>query len=225
MTINSIDTFQSLGLATTADAAKSEAAKQELGQEEFLKLLTTQLTHQDPNKPMENGDFLAQMAQFSTVEGIGDLNDSFNEFSSSIGSGQSLQAASLVGRSVLIPSNEAVMSLNKEITGETVLNESTSSLKVSFLDSNGQIVKTLNLGRQAAGNIAFEWDGVLDDGTYTDPGVYQIRSEAVIDGNNTVLQNHVNADVESVSLGGNNGIQLALAGLGEVNFNEVKKIF
>ena len=224
MAISSIETYQNIGLATSAD--KVQPAKQELGQDEFLKLLTTQLTHQDPNKPMENGDFLAQMAQFSTVEGIGDLNDSFTEFASSINSGQALQAATLVGQSVLIPSSEAVMSLNKNMGGEIVLNDSTNDLKVSFLDSNGQIVKTMDLGRQEPGNIAFEWNGLLDDGTYADPGVYKIRAEAEIDGNNTFLQTFVNADVESVALGNEKtGIQLALAGLGDVNFNEVKKIF
>jgi len=225
MAINSIETYQNLGLTTSADKAKEAAQKQELGQEQFLKLLTTQLTHQDPNKPMENGDFLAQMAQFSTVEGIGDLNESFTEFASSISSGQALQAASLVGQSVLIPSDAAVMSLNKNMGGEIVLNEDTTDLKVSFLDSNGQPVKTMDLGRQKQGNVAFEWDGLLDDGTYADPGVYQIRAEAQIDGNNTFLSTYVNADVESVGLGNENGIKLALSGLGEVNFNEVKKIF
>jgi len=224
MAISAIETFQSLGLATSAD--KVQPVKQELGQEQFLKLMTTQLTHQDPNKPMENGDFLAQMAQFSTVEGIGDLNESFTSFASSISSGQSLQAASLVGQSVLVPGSEAVMSLTNDITGEIVLNDRTSDLKVNFLDSNGQTVKTISLGRQDQGNIAFKWDGLLDDGTYADPGSYQIRAEAEIDGNNTILQTFVNADVESVALGrANNGIQLALAGLGNVDFNEVKKIF
>jgi len=224
MAISAIETFQNLGLTTSAD--KVEPATQELGQEQFLKLLTTQLTHQDPNKPMENGDFLAQMAQFSTVEGIGELNESFSEFASSISSGQSLQAATLVGQSVLVPGNEALMSLTKGMTGEVVLNDSTSNLKVNILDSNGQTVKTLNLGRQDQGNIAFEWDGLLEDGTYTDPGVYRIRAEAEIGGNNTILQTFVNADVESVALGrGNDGIQLGLAGLDNVNFNEVKKIF
>jgi len=176
---------------------------------------------------MENGDFLAQMAQFSTVEGIGDLNTSFNEFSSSISSGQALQAASLVGQSVLIPSDQAVMSLTKSMAGEINLTEATNNLNVSFLDSNGQTVKTINLGHQTPGNIPFEWDGLLDDGTYADPGVYQVRAETNINGQNTILQTHVNADVESVALGGKDidGIRLALAGLGEVNFNQVKKIF
>jgi len=224
MTISSIETYQNLGLATSAD--KSEVAKKELGQEEFLKLLTTQMTHQDPNKPMENGDFLAQMAQFSTVEGIGDLNTSFGEFSASMISGQALQAASLVGQSVLVPASEGLMSLTKDMTGEIVLNESTNNLKVNFSDSNGQIVKTLNLGQQQQGSVPFEWDGLLDDGTYADPAIYKISAEAVIDGKNTALQTYVNADVKSVALGGTqDGIKLALDGLGEVSFNEVKKIF
>ncbi len=226
MAISSIETFQNLGLSTTADANKKSTSKQELGQEQFLKLMTTQMTHQDPNKPMENGDFLAQMAQFSTVEGIGALNDSFAEFSNSLTSGQALQAASLVGKSVLVPGDQGLMSLNKNLSGEIVLNDKTSDLKVSFLDSNGVTVKTIDLGRQEQGNVSYQWDGLLDDGTYTDPGVYQVRAETTIDGSNTVLQTYVNADVESVALGnGKKGIQLELAGLGEVNFNNVKKIF
>jgi len=226
MAIGAIDTYQNLGLATSADKATAEPKTQELGQAEFLKLMTTQLTHQDPNKPMENGDFLAQMAQFSTVSGIGDLNDSFAEFASSMTSGQSLQAATLVGQSVLVPSTEGLMPLTKNMTGEVVLKGNTSDLKVSFSDSSGQTVKTLHLGAQEEGNVAFEWDGLLDDGTYADPAVYNIYAEAEVDGKNTALQTFVNADVESVALGNtSDGIKLSLAGLGEVNFNEVKKIF
>lgn len=225
MAISAIESFQKLGLATTADD-KNKANKQELGQEQFLKLMTTQLTHQDPNKPMENGDFLAQMAQFSTVEGIGDLNKSFADFSTSVSSGQALQAASLVGKSVMVPAEEGIMSLTKPLSGEAVLTDRTDNLKVSFLDSNGTKVKTIELGRQSAGNISFQWDGLLDDGTYVDPGVYKISAEANIDGANTALQTYISSDVESVSLGKKNeGITLALSGLGQVDLNDVKKIF
>jgi flagellar basal-body rod modification protein FlgD len=224
MAISAIESYQNLGLATTAD--KKDVKKQELGQEQFLKLMTTQLTHQDPNEPMENGDFLAQMAQFSTVEGIGDLNTSFAEFSSSVSSGQALQAASLVGKSVMVPAEEGIISLTKPLSGEAMLTEGTDNLKVSFLDSNGTKVKTIELGRQDAGNISFKWDGLLDDGTYVDPGVYKITAEANIDGANTVLQTYASADVESVSLGKKNGgVTLALSGLGQVSLNDVKKIF
>ena len=224
MAINSIETYQNIGLATSADKVADK--KQELGQEEFLKLMTAQMTHQDPNKPMENGDFLAQMAQFSSVEGIGELNTSFKEFADSVTSGQALQASTLVGKSVMVPSGEGLMSLTDDLSGEAVLNGRTNNLKVSFLDSNGETVKTLEMGEQEQGNVAFNWDGKLDDGTYTDPGLYKIRAEAAIDGTNTILETYVSAGVESVALGSQNeGVTLALAGLGDVDFNNVKKVF
>ncbi|MCK5121161.1 MAG: flagellar hook assembly protein FlgD [Methylococcales bacterium] len=224
MAINSIETYQNIGLATSADKVADK--KQELGQEEFLKLMTAQMTHQDPNKPMENGDFLAQMAQFSSVEGIGELNTSFKEFADSVTSGQALQASTLVGKSVMVPSGEGLMSLTDDLSGEAVLNGRTNNLKVSFLDFNGETVKTLEMGKQEQGNVAFNWDGKLDDGTYTDPGLYKIRAEANVDGTNTILETYVSAGVESVALGkSNEGVTLALAGLGNVDFNNVKKVF
>jgi flagellar basal-body rod modification protein FlgD len=225
MSLNSLETYQSLGLSPVAEKP-NKPPKQELGQDQFLQLMTTQMTHQDPSKPMENGDFLAQMAQFSTVEGIGSLNDSFAEFASSISGGQALQAASLVGQSVLVPSKEGVLSLESGLSGEAVLKSSTDNLQISFQNTDGEIVKTIQLGQQEEGNIKFEWDGLLDNGTHAEPGKYNIIAEAKIGGDNTVLDTQVNAAVESVAMGGKNkGVMLSLTGLGDVSFNEVKKIF
>lgn len=225
MTLNSLETYQNLGLSPVAEKP-DKPKKQELGQDQFLKLMTTQMTHQDPTKPMENGDFLAQMAQFSTVEGIGSLNDSFAEFSASITSGQALQASALVGQSVLVPSDKGIVSLDKNLTGEVVLKNSTDNLQISFQNTSGETVKTIQLGQQKEGNVSFDWDGLLDDGTHAEPGEYKIVAEANIDGDNTVLEAYVNAGVESVAMGGaNKGVMLTLVGLGEVSFNDVKKIF
>ncbi|MCK5831559.1 MAG: flagellar hook assembly protein FlgD [Methylococcales bacterium] len=224
MSINSIETYRNLGLAPEAE--KVESNKKELGQDEFLKLMTTQMTHQDPNKPMENGDFLAQMAQFSTVEGISSLNDSFTEFSSSISSGQGLQAATLVGQSVMVASDEGVLSVTKNLQGEVDLKGPTEQLNIEIMGSDGNVVKTLDLGKQEKGNVEFEWDGLLKDGIQATPGTYKIIAESVIDGNNTNSQTYFSAEVKSVSLGKEaEGITLDLAGLGKVKFNEVKKIF
>ncbi len=225
MALSPLETYQNLGLSPVAEKP-NKPIKQELGQEQFLELMTTQMTHQDPTKPMENGDFLAQMAQFSTVEGISSLNESFTDFATSLTSGQALQAASLVGQSVLVPSGKGVVSLDKHLSGEVVLKNSTDNLQISFQNSSGETVKTIQLGQQQEGNVMFDWDGLLDDGTHAEPGAYKIIAEASIDGNNTVLDTHVNAGVESVALGGaNKGVMLSLVGLGEMNFNEVKKIF
>jgi flagellar basal-body rod modification protein FlgD len=90
--VNSVETYKGLGVSTSDTVAPK---KKSLGQDQFLKLMTTQMTHQDPTKPMQNGEFLSQMAQFGTVSGIQDLQQSFKDFAASIGSDQALQAAKL----------------------------------------------------------------------------------------------------------------------------------
>lgn len=223
MPVNAIDTFKELGLSTTDGTKKKE---QKLGQEQFLKLMTTQLTHQDPLKPMENGDFLGQMAQFSTVSGIQDLQTSFADFASSLSSDQALKAASLVGHYVNAASDSGLLEAGGTIKGNFDLPDSSPNVNVKIIDSTtGDVVKNIKLGNQASGNIAFEWDGKDEQGNLASPAVYQIQVEAKIGGNNTVLQAQINSKVESVTLGsGNKGIQLNLTGLGTIDFKQVKQI-
>ena len=88
--IDTNNIYTQLGLNQPSDTKTK--ANDELGQTEFLELMTTQLTYQDPLKPMENGDFLGQMAQFGTVSGISELNNTFSNLSESFQSNQALQA-------------------------------------------------------------------------------------------------------------------------------------
>lgn len=221
MAIN-LDTYKEIGLATVE---KPKPKKQELGQEQFLKLMTTQLTHQDPTKPMENGDFLAQMAQFSTVSGIQDLQNSFKDFANSISSDQALQASTLVGRSVFANSNEALLGAGSEVVGQFELPASSANVNIKILNSNDEIVRQLDLGNQAQGVVKFTWDGLEGDGTFADPGVYTIQVESAIDGVNTRIPTQIRSQVESVTLAnGRHGIQLNLTGLESINFNEIKQI-
>ena len=94
-----------LGISNTANA-KAEA-KDELGQDEFLKLMTTQLQNQDPFAPMDNGDFIAQMAQFSSVSGINQLNDTMGAMAGQIEQFRIATASSMMGHSVLVPGDTA----------------------------------------------------------------------------------------------------------------------
>ena len=90
------DTYSNLGLALQS----SDKKRTELGQDAFLKLMTAQMQHQDPFKPMESGEFLGQIAQFSTVSGIQAMQESLAGLSTALTSNQTLQAANLVGRGV-----------------------------------------------------------------------------------------------------------------------------
>lgn len=221
MNIN-FDTIKELGLAQSQSAAGS---KSQLGQAQFLELMTTQLKNQNPLKPLESGDFLGQIAQFSTVSGIQDLQKSFTEFSGSLSSDQALQAANLVGRSVLVPSDEAILAAGGAMEGEVTVPMAASSVKVNILNTNGERIRTLDLGAQPPGQAAFVWDGALEDGSLADPGAYRVEAVADTGGESLGLQTQVKAEVESVTLGGlSGGLKVNLTGLGGVRFNEVLAI-
>ncbi len=198
-----------------------------LSQAQFLKLMTAQMTHQDPSKPMDNGEFLTQMAQFGTVSGIQDLQKSFSDFASSVNSGQAMQASGLVGQSVLVPTTQGELETGQALSGKVTLTDSTPNLSIKITDKEtGETVKTLELGQQAAGAIPFSWDGLKEDGSLASPGAYKIEASASIDGNNTILETLIKSKVESVNLGGTaGGIKINLLGNPDsVDFKQIKEI-
>ena len=80
-----------------ANTVNGRTASQQLGKDDFLKLLITQLSNQDPTNPMEDTQFIAQMAQFSSLEQMTNMNESFNKMAAMINSSQ---AAATIGRTV-----------------------------------------------------------------------------------------------------------------------------
>lgn len=220
-------TLQSLGLAKqNTTAAEKSKSSGDLGQDDFLKLMVTQLNNQDPLKPMDSGDFLGQIAQFSTVTGIEGLQTSFSEFASSLSNDQGLQAANLVGRRVSVPLQAGALTAGGTIDGELTLPASSPDVTIRITDQAGQVVRTIPLGTQSAGPVAFSWDGKFADGTVAPPGLYNVDGQARIDGQNFELDALIVADVESVTLGGvGKSLQLNLSGLGSVPFSNISRIF
>lgn len=202
----------------------AENSRKELGQQDFLELMTAQLRNQDPFKPMESGDFLSQIAQFSTVNGIGDLNQSFAQLSQSLVSNQALQAANLVGREVLAPTGVAALSQGGNIRGAVELPTASSEVVVNVYDQAGQVVRRLELGSQAAGSVSFQWDGLKDDGQFAEPGTYFMSAEASVDGQFESVETLIASEVRSVTLSNSGGLLLDLAGIGSLDFNEVRQI-
>ena len=201
-----------------------ESSRKELGQEDFLELMTAQLKNQDPLKPMDNGDFLAQIAQFSAVEGIGDLNESFNGLSDSLVSNQALQATNLVGRQVLAPTGVAALTQGGSIRGSLELPAASSEVIVNVYDQAGQVIRRLELGTQAAGSTDFQWDGLKNDGSFAAPGNYFISAEANINDQFESVETLLASEVRSVTLSNSGGLLLDLDGIGSLDFSEVRQI-
>ncbi len=232
MSVTESNPYANLTKSTTNDAAmlaasRAKAAKQaSLNQAQFLKLMTTQMTHQMPDKPMESGAFLTQMAQFGTVTGIQDLQQLFSDFTGSMSSNQALQAAGLVGKSVAVPATQGVLTSGGNLSGAVNLTASVQTLNVSIENAAGETVKTLDLGANSKGDIPFVWDGKKEDGTQAETGTYKIKAMASIDGKETQLSTDIVSKVESVSMAnGTAGLTVNLAGgSSSIDFNKVKKI-
>lgn len=204
----------------------------ELGREVFLQLLTTQLQNQNPLEPQENSEFVAQLAQFSQLESLGELNNNFTDFSSSFLSSQALAASSLVGTSVTVPASTALLSPGGVVSGQVELPSSSSDVNIDIFDSSGSLVDRIPLGTQAAGELVFRWDGSFAEvnGELIDwqssqsdiaSGEYRIAVTAEINGNITQLDTGLSANVNSVTVGGNGQLTLNLAGIGAYSISDV----
>jgi flagellar basal-body rod modification protein FlgD len=216
-----MNVLESLGLSKPKQAVK----EQKLGQEDFIKLMTTQMNHQDPMKPMENGDFLSDMAQFSTVSGLKEIKDAFNSLATSLQSSQALQASSMVGRKVLVPGSMSTFSEGTPMKGAVELDTNVSDLKVGILNDKGALVKEINLGNKAAGVAHFSWDGMLSADKKAMSGNYSIRAIGNIDGKSESLKTLISDTVQSVSLGtGGQSVSLTLANAGSAGLADVKEI-
>jgi len=221
--IDTNNIYTQLGLNQPADAKTKN--NDELGQTEFLELMTAQLTHQDPLKPMENGDFLGQMAQFGTVSGISELNETFSSMSASFQSNQALQASTLVGRRVMVPSQNAFITSDESLQGSVQLDQPASRVIITIENQAGQIVNRQELGVQQAGLIDFTWNGQGPNGNTLPTGEYQIAAEVHRGKAVSAGQIYTVVDVESVTLGvGGQDLTLSVSGLGDIDMSQVRKI-
>lgn len=180
--------------------AQEERKRTELGQEDFLALMISQLQNQDPFQPMENGEFLGQMAQFSTVSGIGEMSASLNQLAESLYANQALQASSMIGKSVLTEGGVANLAADGTVQGAVDVPYASGDVFVRITAANGQLVREIPLGARNAGLANFEWDGIAADGTRAPAGQYLISAGARESGNEAAMATLVTAKVASVSL-------------------------
>ncbi len=221
-TVNNTDALAGLGLTGQPETTKRN---DEIGQDDYLTLMLAQFENQDPFEPMTNGEFLGQIAQFGTVSGIQELQDSFTDLSASLQSEQALQAATLVGQRVLARSDIATLTPGEPIDGAIELDSSVQSLDIEITDASGQLVRTLSLGAQDAGFTEFSWDGIGSDGEAVAAGEYRLAARVNRGGVTETLEPLVAAQIDSVTLGRNGeGLTLNTSAQGGLSFAQVERI-
>ncbi|MGX9461061.1 flagellar hook assembly protein FlgD [Shewanella sp. A14] len=200
-----------------------EANDQMLKQEDFFALLSQQLSMQDPFEPVDNDQMIAQMASFSTVDGISNLNDEILNLNTVMSSSQALQASGLVGRKVLIPSDTGAISTEStEISGVISTPSAIETIMVKIEDKSGQVVRSFEVDGSEGGNVDVTWDGLDKNGEPVKAGDYSIKASGIVDGTSEDLAVSTYAHVTSVSLGTvETGAILNLRGIGGIKLSDV----
>ena len=215
-----------LGAKKLSDVqAATTKSKDSLGQEDFLKLMTTQLSNQDPFAPQDNTQMIAQMAQFSTVTGIQQMNTTMTGVASEISQNRIATAASFVGKTVLVPGNMALADSAGGISGAVDLPVSTGNLTLQISTEQGQLVKTIDLGSNPAGLVGFSWDGKDDSGTAVGNSRYTVKATMMNAGKSQAVGTDVYGPITEASIPtATEDMLFTVAGAGKVNMATIKSI-
>jgi flagellar basal-body rod modification protein FlgD len=205
--------------STSATSSSSQLQEQTLSQSDFLKLMVTQMTNQDPTKPMDSTQMVAQMAQFSQVAATQELQSSFDTLATNLTGDQFVRAASLVGQEVLVPSTAGQLT-DSTMDGAVNVGTSGTYVNVQIKDASGNVVRTISLGQPDAGLTKFSWDGKSDDGTQLTDGVYQMTATS---GGNAI-DTFVRGKVEGVGASGTDGTYVQVAGYGGALLSQIAQI-
>lgn len=225
MATTTIDSNSSAQAIYDSINAKTGAAKSKIGEAEnrFLTLLTAQMKNQDPLNPLDNAQVTSQMAQISTVDGIERLNATLKALVDSSAGSQTLQAATMVGREVLVPGSALTMVSGVGLGGVELAGPA-DKVTVAVKDANGLTMRTLDLGDLPAGVRGFSWDGKTDNGqAVAADGKYKITIEAKQGGKDVAATALTLGTVAGVSRSGQ-GFLLDVGGLGKFGMADVKEI-
>lgn len=208
--------------ATTGGAGTTGRAGEDATEDRFLKLLVAQMKNQDPLNPLDNAQVTTQLAQINTVKGIDKLNTSLQTLVDGSKQGSTSEAASMVGRSVLVEGDTMTLSEEGVAKAGFELAAAATSVNVAVLDKTGSVVDTIALGPMPAGLQTFQWDGRSGTRTF-DPGLYSLRVTALDGASKVSATTFSAAPVQAVTLG-TGGATLQLGASGSTTLDKVRAI-
>lgn len=215
-----INSTQGAGASSRSGELKK---KDQLGQAEFLELMIAQLKNQDPFKAMDPSQFLGQLAQFGTVTGIQEMQSAFATLSESMRASQVLDGATMVGREVLVASDEVNLGAEGAVNGSIDIPSEATSVQIKITDASGQLVRTMTMPT-SAGLTEFEWDGTTDSGVRAAAGEYTFETVASIGGANYSLETLMTSRVSSVTIDAGRGLTLNTSTLGARSLSDVRRV-
>ncbi len=202
--ISPIDAIQTQTTQET-DTGSSSAADT-MGKNDFLKIFLAQMKNQDPLNPMEGTEFTAQLAQFSSLEQLFNVNDNLESIKDVAGDRTRYDALNFMGKNIVAEGDQ--LSLNEAGTGKGGFHiQEQAECSIRVIDGSGNLVRTINLGTLDAGQHSFEWDGMNNSGLQSPEGVYTFTVTALDETGTSVLSDTMTTgEVTRVNLEGTSPI-------------------
>jgi flagellar basal-body rod modification protein FlgD len=217
------DIINGAGAVGSSSPSGGIKPKDQLGQAEFLELMIAQLKNQDPFKAMDPSQFLGQLAQFGTVSGIQEMQGAFTQLSDAMRSSQVLDGATMVGRDVLVASEDATLQAEGSVKGAFDVPTGTSALTLNVRDANGTLVRRMTLPA-TSGMQEFSWDGIADNGVRAPAGQYRFEAVASGGGQSMSLEMLLASRVTSVTIDSASGLTLNTSDLGARSLSDVRRV-
>jgi flagellar basal-body rod modification protein FlgD len=199
------------------------AGPQELGQNQFLRLMMAQLRNQDPFKPTDPTQFLSQLAQFSQVTSMQNVESSIATLASSLRSTQVLNGTALVGHEVLAPATSNTIEAGAAVKGAVEVPNGAVAVEVAVRDAAGVLVRRFTISSDA-GLQEFTWDGLDTQGNPAAAGTYDFEIIATIGGENYALTPMINTRVSSVTIDPSSGSLILNTSTGAVPITDVRRV-
>jgi len=205
-------------------AATASKSKQTIDQSGFLKLLTTQMKTQDPTAPTDNTQMVQQMATFSQVAGIAEMNQSLKSMVADMSASRFGDASGWIGHAALVSGNVATQAANGAYAGQITLPGDARDVTVNLVNSDGQTIYSKDLGAKNAGEVSWAWDGKDAAGNATSDGALKvIVTGSTTDGKGLNATNATWNEIQSVKSPASGSTQL-ITGLGTINPADVLQL-
>jgi len=215
MMVDSVSSGQTSSIITSATRGSDI-----MGKDAFLQLLVTQLKNQDPLQPMDNTEFVAQLAQFSSLEQVQNLNDLMSQNNDLTLSVHNALMTDLIGKVVTVDSDQVYWDGSEASTIEYDVKEP-GTVSFEIYDADGTLVKTVSGDKMLSGTYDFQWDGLDSDGNEAAEGTYRVKVKINDgNGNESDLKVRIKGEVSSVRFAGGSPVLY----IGEMAINPSKII-
>ncbi|PCD02486.1 flagellar hook capping protein [Sphingomonas spermidinifaciens] len=219
-------TLAGLGINRTGTSGVktiTRAQQQQMGQDDFLQLMTAQLKNQDPFSPVDNTQMVAQMAQFSSLAGITEMSTTLKSIADKLTGTTMGDALGWAGKTVLTEGSVAYPRASGGLEGAVEIDKAATDVTVTISDMNGGVLRTIPLGAQKPGTANFDWDGKTEAGEAAGAGPFKVTVAANDGAAPVAARSLVWAPVASVSLVEGEPV-LTLPGIGQVKTSAVRSV-